>query len=869
MNLYNKIIDRLINIKPITIFVAITGFFYIDKILLGPFTLVRIHDVFDGGFVRHKLTTDLLLENGFFGWYPHYLGGMPVYAWAHSPLHIVSLITAVFPLWFVYSLMCFSVMVLAGYGMFRLMKEYFELTHRLAMSGGIFFSLITQIQPNSVPLAVLNYVFPIFFVWIMDVVKMQKNTKYVAIVGINLILLAAFPVLSLPFFAILHLGLIFVLSKEQSLEIDFKKVFIISCIVWLGYILTCLPLLYSLWNYIPFVARQWPVTDKFSLTYFIDFIDKAIFYFRYTNTSTLTFMPMIAGLALIAYSNKLRRIFLLWIFLLLTTAFFSSKLSIVLGDTIFSKMDLAHMSWTLPFCSVLFVFVAVDELLKNRKHLRLYLISSCLAAIVFIFLSIPGESFDYIRFFVISKIMLVIAWILTGEALYYPVIREYKTAVIIANCYVFIFSAIFITENIFKAKVNEFVDKVGLVKIKCFVAGLLILHFVTLMLFFKLSDKPLINSLLFFNGLLAAMILIIYISYIFVTPKHLRKLIVSDRGYFKFMILAGVVIVLVCQVRILRFNGLEPEMNSYKLSLDEFSILDTIKTEYKNDPYRVGAVGGIDSFALSKYGFETIDGRGPIMSKNYKDYFKLIIKKQLADKKDEEHFDSYWYDLLLKSRSGKNELNFQLLSLANVRYLMSDEYNKEFADNSKRIIQSKRDYSRLPFYIYELKDVLKRGFLVKNAEIIDTVPDMLNRLSAKSLDALRNGALFYKEDVERMTYRSEQMSDEKFKENRLLMISYAPDKLVFDVSLQTPAILVVSNNFHPNWHATVNGIEAKIFRAYQTFQAVFMGNAGSFRVVFEFRDKYLWLCHIVMMLGFLIINLALLSSRIRCNERVR
>ena len=211
-------------------------------------------------------------------------------------------------------------------------------------------------------------------------------------------------------------------------------------------------------------------------------------------------------------------------------------------------------------------------------------------------------------------------------------------------------------------------------------------------------------------------------------------------------------------------------------------------------------------------------------------------------------------------------MNFPLLSLANVKYLMSNEYNQDCVNFSKNIIQSKRDFSRLPFYIYELKDVFKRGFLAKNVVAIDNVPDMLYALSTQSVDVLRKNAFFYKNEIKEIAFDSKHISENLFKQNNIELISYTPDKLVFDVSLITPAIVVVSNNYYPKWHATVNGLETKIFRAYHAFQAVFIENTGSFRVVFEFKDKFLWICHIIMIIGFLLINLVLLSNRFRCKR---
>jgi hypothetical protein len=360
-------------------------------------------------------------------------------------------------------------------------------------------------------------------------------------------------------------------------------------------------------------------------------------------------------------------------------------------------------------------------------------------------------------------------------------------------------------------------------------------------------------------------VLIFYVKYIFNPPILFQNLGISEKGFIKLAVFAGIIIFLFCQVRILRFNGVEPEMVPFSY-ITGMPILNTIESKNQLEPYRAGAPGELSTsrqirdFSVNYYGFETIDGRGPIMPERLKAFFKLIVKKQLIDKEDEEFFDSYWYNLSLKS-SGKIDLNFPLLALSNVKYLMSNEYNQDVASFSENVIESKRDFSGLPLYIYELRDVFKRGFLAKNVEAIEDVPDMLDALSTQSVDALRNNAFFYKDEIKGIDFDSKHISEDLFKQNNIELISYSPDKLVFDVSLVTPAIVVVSNNFHPKWHATVNGLETKVFRAYHAFQAVFMKNTGHYRVEFEFKDKYLWICHIIMIIGFLLINVPLFHLR--------
>ncbi|MGE0160701.1 MAG: hypothetical protein AB7T31_14940 [Gemmatimonadales bacterium] len=63
-----------------------------------------------------------------------------------------------------------------------------------------------------------------------------------------------------------------------------------------------------------------------------------------------------------------------------------------------------------------------------------------------------------------------------------------------------------------------------------------------------------------------------------------------------------------------------------------------------------------------------------------------------------------------------------------------------------------------------------------------------------------------------------------------------PNELALSVSTDRPALLVVADNWFPAWHATVDGADAPVLRAYHTLRAVPV-SAGEHEVVMRYRSS--------------------------------
>lgn len=84
--------------------------------------------------------------------------------------------------------------------------------------------------------------------------------------------------------------------------------------------------------------------------------------------------------------------------------------------------------------------------------------------------------------------------------------------------------------------------------------------------------------------------------------------------------------------------------------------------------------------------------------------------------------------------------------------------------------------------------------------------------------------------------------------------TYEPDRIEVQATSNRPALLVLADNFHKDWVATVNGKPTPILRTNHTFRGVVVG-AGPSDVVFEFKPR-------ALLKGFYIylVSLALLAA---------
>lgn len=744
--------------------------FYFDKLVLGPWAAVRPHDVFDTDFFRYKELGALLLEHGRVSWFPHYLGGMPAYAWHHTPFYMLCVVSAVLPPWFVYGAMVLSLMAGAGWGMFRLLKERLALPPGPALWGAALFAMASQVQPENIPEVILGYLFPLFYVWSMDAWERRGAWRAALppLAGLGAILLLAYPVLTLPYYPVLHLAFLFL---DRRLDGRRPGTAAWVALLWAAFVIGCLPVLYSLFSFAPEAARRFEAEGVGwgSLTDFFRVFGRV---FLETSVRGAGLGALLASAALARESRLLRQALVLWGSLSAVAALSGSELSRLWAGTIFQKMDLSHFAWTVPLALAVVVAVGWGEL-ERRPGLRPRYARLVWASLPFAAVLAFAGLVSVRALGLYSAAAAAIAWLASP-----PVPR----------------------------------------------------------------DRP-----------------------VWRTSLAVALAAASFRAYRAF--------------------GDEPEKRLFFPAMQDRSFLSGLRSADPG-PWRAGAISCVSPEVLANYGWEAVDGRGPIMNRAYKDYFRLIVGPQLRDPERARRFDRYWYNLNLKTaEEASPDLDVPLLELANVRYLLSKESLPQLAARSVRVDTEVSDTGRWArrlqapaariwprlgdaltrafperaCHVYVLRDALPRGFLADRVVVKPLREEVLAALAGSTIETLRSTAFLAREDFPpadeaRWTGRAKTAGSGA---NAVRLAHYAPDRLEFDVDLAKPAVLVVTNNFHRHWRASVDGRETQVLRADHAFQAVLLPEAGKHRAALEFQDPSLGFAHAGILAGALLLALPL------------
>lgn len=289
------------------------------------------------------------------------------------------------------------------------------------------------------------------------------------------------------------------------------------------------------------------------------------------------------------------------------------------------------------------------------------------------------------------------------------------------------------------------------------------------------------------------------------------------------------------------------ERMPYDRILGNSSIFDDLKEEAEKEPFRVATAQALP-FVAQSYGLETVETRSPLIPKRYKEFFRQIVKPQLRTKEDAANFDDYWYNLYLM-KDGVSPINLPLLLMINTKYIVSLKRDSYLESVSERTIEEKNEYNT--YYIYQLRDYFPRAYLAIEPIMLDSDEKVLEQLSAQSAESLRRKAFFLKKDIG--LYNIDMAHTDDSDPGVLKIAHLSPDKIVFRALIANPRILVITNNYHPNWRVDVNGSARQIFRVNHAFQAVFLDSGSNLEIIFYYKDDMLWKLHSTALLGLILI----------------
>ncbi len=371
------------------LFLGLAVVTHLDQ-LLGPYGFVDFYDTIEVHFSHFQNLFRLMAEYGPFSWYPFHGGGVPAFVGQHPPYHPAVLLAALMPYWLLSLLWNVGQMALAGWGMTRLLRQLAGLSRQASLLCGAL-SALAFINGNIH--IVFGYAFPAFAVWTLEAfdTHLGRKARLFRCLGLFLLALLSFPVLTLPHFPIFHLALVLFLGRRRP---DFARQVLAVFVVWTGYVLLFVPSIVSLYQYIPFAQRDWNFPEVTALAALAS-LAKA---FKGRLVELMVFPLLLPSIYLLR-KNRTGQVALLLVFVpLLVACIFGSDMKNFLANTFVVKMDLFLFTMLAGCASFLVAGLGFDALRREPGSGRL-----CLALAIMACFLRKGE------YAVLSGLLLVLA----------------------------------------------------------------------------------------------------------------------------------------------------------------------------------------------------------------------------------------------------------------------------------------------------------------------------------------------------------------------------------------------------------------------------------------------------------------------------
>jgi hypothetical protein len=292
-------------------------------------------------------------------------------------------------------------------------------------------------------------------------------------------------------------------------------------------------------------------------------------------------------------------------------------------------------------------------------------------------------------------------------------------------------------------------------------------------------------------------------------------------------------------------------------------------TRSAQEPFRVATVaegaGLMHPGYAWAYGLESADGYVAMYPARYHAFWGRVIQPLTRQSPTCYNYFQCWgsraylfspfpYVPHLSKTEGErcaNYYNLDLLSLANVRYLISREplqgaglrlvpspgeaEREAFARLSalsKVVAFVRGDYPGMRLHIYENMRVLPRFFLAARHKTFPKADDLVNALSAMGTADLRAVALLASDDWPALPDDTEQRGESEVRVER-----YQPDLIELQVQSGAAAILVIGNSYSPHWRAWIDGSPEAVRPVDCAFQGLPIA-AGKHTVRLAYRPPY-------------------------------
>lgn len=195
--------------------------------------------------------------------------------------------------------------------------------------------------------------------------------------------------------------------------------------------------------------------------------------------------------------------------------------------------------------------------------------------------------------------------------------------------------------------------------------------------------------------------------------------------------------------------------------------------------------------------------------------------------------------------TGRTNIDQRVMSLLGVKYIVIDKAETKYID-----FYSKQDYpivyQDLSVTIFGNNSHFDKIFIrhTLTGETFNPELKLDSVVTTDDADFLSLGKRL------KINSSLNQNTGMQGKDEKISIIRYNNNHIVFNANLKTPGIVVLMDTWHPNWTATINGNNAYIGRVYNAFRGLALP-AGDFSIEMNYEPKTLPIAIFLVCITFL------------------
>jgi len=248
--------------------------------------------------------------------------------------------------------------------------------------------------------------------------------------------------------------------------------------------------------------------------------------------------------------------------------------------------------------------------------------------------------------------------------------------------------------------------------------------------------------------------------------------------------------------------------------------------------YRIATHGNFMHNSFAPYGIQDIGGYHSFYPKRYGEFLHL----------SQNGLSESFPDMFSRWTSFSN-FTSPLLNIINTKYLLVSPEVSLVSIKTKLVYNDE-------IKIYKNREAFQRAFFVPSYHLCNSRLEAYETLAGFTNQDFRQKVILESDPLE---YYKQNENSKGHNKSVVNILSYKPDEVIIEITADKQGFLVLSDNFHPEWEATVDGEKAEVLRANYIMRAVPI-KRGYHEVVFKFRPKLLIAGSMITLLGWIFLG---------------